>query len=104
MPARLDASASGFAEALAGLLDRRRSVEGEADRAAAEIIARVRAEGDAALIDLTRRFDRVQLTAETLRIGPADLAAAAGRCSAEDRAALSEAAQRIRAYHERQLP
>ena len=76
MPARLDAAAPDFAKRLTALLDRRRADEADAERAAAEIIARVRAEGDAAVIDLTRRFDRVELSPGTLRIGSAEIAAA----------------------------
>ena len=104
MPARLDAAAPDFAKRLTALLDRRRADEADAERAAAEIIARVRAEGDAAVIDLTRRFDRVELSPGTLRIGSAEIAAASAACDRHQRAALTLAHERIEAYHRRQLP
>ncbi|HEX6101437.1 MAG TPA: histidinol dehydrogenase [Alphaproteobacteria bacterium] len=104
MPVRLDAAAADFDKRLAGLIDRRRADEADAERAAAEIIRRVRAEGDAAVIDLTRRFDRVELSPETMRIGADEVAAASARCGPKQRAALEQARDRIEAYHRRQLP
>jgi histidinol dehydrogenase len=104
MPARLDAAAPDFGRRLAMVIDRRRADEADAERAAAEIIGRVRAEGDAALIDLTRRFDRVELSPRTLRIGSDEIAAAGARCDPAQRAALEQARNRIEAYHRRQLP
>jgi histidinol dehydrogenase len=104
MPARLDAAAPGFQEGLKALIERRRQEGGEAERAAAEIIGRVRAEGDAALIDLTRRFDRIELTAEGLRIGPEAIEEAASRCDPRLLEALALARARIEDYHRRQLP
>jgi histidinol dehydrogenase len=104
LPVRLDAAARDFGKRLSALLDRRRADEADAERVAAEIIRRVRAEGDAALVDLTRRFDRVELSPERLRIGADEIAAASARCDPERRAALEQASERIEAYHRRQLP
>jgi histidinol dehydrogenase len=104
MPARLDAAAPDFEKRLRLLIDRRRAEEAEAERAAGEIIRRVRAEGDAALVDFTRRFDRLELLPEELRIKPDEIAAACARCDAGQRAALVQARDRIEAYHRRQLP
>ena len=104
MPARLDAAAPDFEKRLRLLIDRRRADEAEAERAAADIIRRVRTEGDAALIDLTRRFDRLELLPEALRIKPDEIAAASACCEAGQRAALEQARDRIEAYHRRQLP
>lgn len=104
MPARLDAGDPDFAARLRALIDRRRAEGSEAERAAAEIVRRVRAEGDAALIEFTRRFDQVRLTPATLRIGAGEIAAAAARLSPEQRAALAQACERIADYHRRQLP
>ena len=72
--------------------------------AVAAIIARVRAEGDAALVELTNRFDRTDLTADRLRLTEGEIDAACAAADPEDRAALELAAQRIRAYHARQMP
>jgi histidinol dehydrogenase len=74
------------------------------DQTVAAIIADVRTRGDAAVIDLTARFDRLTLTPETLAFTPAEIAAEVASVSPEDRAALDLAATRIRAYHERQRP
>ena len=104
MPVRLDASAPDFAQQLRTLLDRRRDEEGDAERIAAEITARVRVEGNAALIDYTRRFDRLELSPETLRIGADEMTAALSRCRPGDLAALALARDRIEDYHRRQLP
>ncbi|HXV22751.1 MAG TPA: histidinol dehydrogenase, partial [Alphaproteobacteria bacterium] len=104
MPVRLNAVAHDFDEGLSALINRRRAEEEDAEGAAAEIIRRVRAEGDGALVELTRRFDRFELHAEGLRIAPEEIAAAAAGCDAAQRAALAEARDRIEDYHRRQLP
>jgi histidinol dehydrogenase len=104
MPVRLDATLPGFETALAELLARRRAEEEGARRIAAEIIAAVRNEGDAALVELTLRHDRIDCSRSGLRIAKADIAAAAARSPYRERAALAEAAVRIEAYHRRQLP
>ena len=104
MPLRLDARRPGFDVAFAALLSAKREMERDVDRTVADIIADVRARGDAALIDYTRRFDRVALTPETLRVPAAEIAAAAGRCAPETLAALRFAATRIEDFHRRQMP
>jgi histidinol dehydrogenase len=70
----------------------------------AAIIADVRACGDAAVIELTERFDRLALTPETLRFSEAEIDAAVAQVPEAERAALELAAERIRAYHARQMP
>jgi histidinol dehydrogenase len=104
MPVTLNAAAPDFETAFAALLGAKREDSPDVDAAVADIIAEVRTRGDAAVIALTEKFDRVTLSPETLRISPAEVNAAAAKVSAEDRAALELAATRIRAYHERQLP
>jgi histidinol dehydrogenase len=104
LPLRLDAAAPGFAAAFAGLLAAKRETAADVDAVVAAIVDDVVARGDAALIDYTRRFDRLTLTAETLRIPAAEIAAAARQCDDETLAALSLAAERIESYHRRQLP
>ena len=74
------------------------------DEAVVAIIAEVRSRGDAALCELTARFDRLDLTPEGLRFSAEEIAAQVARVSDEDRAALALAAERIRAYHARQMP
>jgi histidinol dehydrogenase len=104
MPLRLSTVAPDFAAAFERLLAMKREAAEDVDAAVAAIIADVRARGDAALVELTRRFDGLDLTSETLRIGKDEIAAARGQCAPETLAALSLAAERIAAYHKRQLP
>ncbi len=100
---RLDTRADGFAEAFARLLARAGETDAEVERRVREIIADVRARGDAALLEYTRRFDRLEATAVTaLEIPRARLEQALRELPATPRAALERAAMRIRAYHERQ--
>ena len=104
MPLRLDAAAPGFAAAFAALLAAKRETAADVDAVVAAIIDDVVARGDAALIDYTKRFDRLTLTAETLRIPAAEIAAAARQCDEKTLAALRLAAERIESYHRRQIP
>ncbi|PIE11700.1 MAG: histidinol dehydrogenase [Rhodobacterales bacterium] len=104
MVQRLETSDEGFEDAFAALLSAKREDAPEVDDIVAEIIARVRAEGDAALIALTAQFDRLTLDAEGLRFSEAEIDAACAQVSPKERAALELAAERIRAYHARQMP
>ena len=104
MPQFLDSTDADFETRFAALLTTKREDAPDVDAAVADIIADVRARGDAAVCDLTARFDRLDLTAATMRIEDAEIDRAAASVGAEDRAALELAAGRIRAYHERQLP
>jgi histidinol dehydrogenase len=104
MPLRLETRAPGFAAGFAAFVAAKREMEGDVDEAVAAILEDVRRRGDDAVIELTRRFDRLELTRETMRVLPAEIAAARGRCGAEALAALDFAADRIGAYHRRQLP
>src|SRR3546814_18315369 len=104
MPLRLDSADRGFEAAFAELLDSKREAAADVDAAVAAILAEVRKRGDAALIDYTRRFDRLDLTPATLRIPESELEAAADACDAETIAALELAAARISDYHRRQTP
>ena len=68
------------------------------------IIADVRDRGDAALIELTAKFDRLELTPETLAFSEAEIEAECARVDPDVRRSLDLAHDRIRAYHDRQLP
>jgi histidinol dehydrogenase len=104
MPVFLDTSDPGFETHFAALLSAKREDSPDVDAAVAEIIADVRARGDAALCALTARFDRLELAPEGLRFTPEEIAEHAARVPAAERAALEQAAERIRAYHSRQMP
>jgi len=104
MPHRLDTRDPGFAAAFDAFLGARRAPQDDVGQVVAEILARVRAEGDAAIIALTEQFDRQSLTPETLRFDAAEIEAAAAACDPADLEALGLAAERIRDFHRRQLP
>ena len=104
MPRRLDARDDDFESRFAALIEGTREAEEDVSRSVQSIIADVRARGDAALIELSRRFDRVELTQETLRVSADEIAAAEEACAAGVKDALTIAASRIEAYHRRQLP
>lgn len=104
MPHRLNDAEPGFAAAFERFLGARRDVEESADRTAAEILEDVRARGDAAVLALTAKFDRLELTAETMRIPADEIDAAAAAVEPETRAALDLAAERIRSFHAKTLP
>ncbi|MCH9825171.1 MAG: histidinol dehydrogenase [Alphaproteobacteria bacterium] len=104
MPQFLDATTPDFEEQFAALLGAKREDSPDVDAAVAEIIADVRARGDAAVIELTERFDRLTLTPETLRFAPEEIEALIAQVPQHEREALELAAERIRAYHARQMP
>jgi histidinol dehydrogenase len=104
MPVFLTDTAPDFEDAFAALLAGKRETAADVDDIVAGIITDVRARGDAALIDLTAKFDRLDLTPETLAFTAGEIDAECAKVSPEDRAALELAAERIRAYHVRQMP
>ncbi|MDF1710115.1 MAG: histidinol dehydrogenase [Paracoccaceae bacterium] len=104
MPVFLNATDPDFETAFATLLGAKREDSVDVDDVVAGIIADVRARGDAAVIELTAKFDRLDLTPETLRFSEAEVDALVAQVPAHERAALDLAADRIRAYHVRQMP
>ena len=101
---RLATSDPGFAAGFDALLHQARETTQQVDKPVAAIITDVRARGDAALLDYTARFDRLDLTADRLRFTPADIDEALTHVSAEETAALDLAATRIESFHRAQLP
>src|SRR5690349_16358531 len=99
MPLRLRTDSSRFAAEFAAFAGAKREAAADVDAVVLEIIEAVRRRGDAALIDCTKRFDRLELTPATMRISPAEIAAAARSCDGETLAALRFAAERIEGYH-----
>ena len=104
MARRLNAADKGFEAEFALLIETGRDVDEDVSHRVQGIIAEVRAQGDAALIALSRRYDGVELTPQTLRVSQADIAAAEEGCGEDVKDALRLAASRIEAYHRRQLP
>ena len=104
MPQFLTTTDPDFDAAFAALLTMKREDAPDVDAVVAGIIADVRERGDAAVIELTERFDRLSLTPQSMAFSAGEIAAECDKVSPEDRAALELAAARIRAYHERQMP
>ena len=104
MPQFLNTRDADFEARFTALLGLKREDSPEVDAIVAGIIEEVRATGDAALIALTERFDRLALTPDTLAFTQAEIDAEIAKVSPGDRAALELAAERIRAYHARQMP
>ena len=104
MPVYLSTSDAEFESSFSALLAAKREDAPDVDDTVAAIIADVRARGDAAVLELTARFDRVELTADRLAFGTDEIDRECAGIAAEDRAALELAARRIQAYHERQMP
>lgn len=104
MPQFLDSSAPDFETAFTAILSMKREDSPDVDAVVAEIIADVRARGDDAVIALTSRFDKLDLTPDTLAFTPKEIAAEVAQVSVAERDALELAAERIKAYHARQMP
>jgi histidinol dehydrogenase len=103
MAVRLDARDPGFPQQFDALQSAKREIAEEVDEAVRDIIAQVRARGDAALIDFTRRFDGHDPRAG-FRIGDGEVAQAIASCDRETLDALALARDRIEAFHRLQLP
>ncbi|WP_294608313.1 histidinol dehydrogenase [uncultured Roseovarius sp.] len=104
MPVFLNATDPGFETQFQTLLSAKREDSPDVDDIVADIIRDVRTRGDQAVIELTGKFDRLDLTPETLRFSPEEMADLVAQVPDGERAALELAADRIRAYHTRQLP
>jgi histidinol dehydrogenase len=104
MPITLSTRDPGFEASFRRLLDAKRESAVDVDAAVASIIDDVARRGDAALIDYTQRFDRVDLSATGLRLTRREIAEAGAAAPAETVAALRLAAERIESFHRRQLP
>jgi len=95
---------AGFEAGFAAFLNERRGSPPDVDAAVADVIEDVRTGGVDALIRLTARFDKVELTEATLGLTADEIAAGAEACPQAARDAIAFAAARIRSYHERQRP
>jgi histidinol dehydrogenase len=100
----LKSGGADFEDRFKALLALKREQSADVNDKVAAIIARVREEGDAALIDLTKTYDRVDLRLAGIRVTPAELAAARSLVDARTLAALKLAHDRILDHHRRQLP
>jgi len=104
MPVRLDQSSADFAERFADFLAIKREVSADIESAVRAIVDDVAARGDAALLEATRKFDRLDLDAAHLRVSTAEIEAGLQACDTETLDALKFARDRIEVFHRRQLP
>lgn len=104
MPVRLSTSDAGFASQFNALLATKREVSEDVDQAVRAIIADVRARGDRALIDLSQKFDQVDLGQIGIRVSESEVDDAVRACSPETLEALGFARDRIADHHLRHLP
>ena len=104
MPMHLKSTAADFEASFAALLAQKREVSTDVDLAVRAIIDDVRVRGDAALIDLSKKFDAVDLGTVGIKIGSDEVEAAVAQCSPDTIEALKFARDRIRDHHVRQLP
>jgi histidinol dehydrogenase len=104
MPIRLDARTADFAARFAAFLAMKRELAEDVADSVRAIIADVRRRGDRALVELSQKFDRVDLGRIGLRVSADEIAAATAQCDGTAIAALKFARDRIEAYHRRQKP
>ena len=104
MPQILNINQADFEAQFQALLSAKREDSPDVDATVAKIIADVRARGDAAVIELTSKFDRLDLASDTLAFSREEIMVHCATVPSEERAALELAAERIRAYHARQMP
>ncbi|MBX3584106.1 MAG: histidinol dehydrogenase [Rhizobiaceae bacterium] len=104
MAVTLVQSDADFEQRFSALLAAKREAAPDVDAAVRDIIARVRTDGDAALVDYTQRFDRADLTELGIAVSSADIARAYEEADPETVEALRFARDRIRSHHERQRP
>lgn len=104
MPVELNAAAPDFTRQFDAMVKAKRDAEADVSAVVAGIIADVRKRGDAVLHELNRKYDQVDSVTLGLRIGQAEIDAAAARVDAATMVALETAAERIRLFHARQKP
>jgi histidinol dehydrogenase len=104
MPVRLDITSAGFDRRFQEFLAAKREVSADVERATRAIVDDVVARGDAALVEATRKFDRLDIDAGRLRVTAGEIDAAVKACDAQTIEALKFARDRIETFHVRQMP
>lgn len=104
MPIRLDAASADFPQRFKAFLAMKREVSADIEAAVRAIVDDVAMRGDAALLEATRKFDRLDIAAGGLRIAAEEIEAAMAACDAATIDALRFARDRIEAFHARQMP
>ena len=102
---KLFQSDPGFEEAFVKLLGQKRETDADVNTAVANILKDVVSRGNAAVIDYTNKFDRLDLhSANELKVSDDEIATAIKQCDVETLDALKIAAKRIESYHQKQIP
>jgi histidinol dehydrogenase len=104
MPIRLDRSHADFDAEFKKFLAAKREVSADVEAAARAIVEDVAGRGDAALLEATKKFDRLDLAPAGLRVTAAEVDAAVKACDAATLDALKFARDRIETFHLKQLP
>jgi len=104
MPLKLSITDANFEEDFVKLLGMKRESDADVDAAVANIIADVRARGDEAVCEYTNRFDRLNIDAKGMVVSAAEVDAAIADIDADLLKSLELAAERIGAYHAKQMP
>jgi len=104
LPQFLNINDADFETRFEVLLNAKREDSPDVDATVADIISDVRNRGDAAVIELTAKFDHLELTPETLAFSAEEIDIECEKVPTEQRDALELAAKRITDYHARQLP
>jgi histidinol dehydrogenase len=104
MPIRLDNKSADFAARFAAFLSTKRETAQDVEHVVRAIIDDVRKNGDRALIALSQKFDRIDLSKFGIRVSTAEIDAATAACDRRALDALKVARDRIEAYHQRQKP
>jgi histidinol dehydrogenase len=104
MPIRLDSRAPDFTERFRAFLDAKREAAADVEQDARAIIADVIARGDRALLELSRKFDHVDLDLVGMKVDASEIISAVGASERKALDALALARDRIETYHRRQLP
>ncbi len=104
MPLRLDSAQADFEQRFSDLLGGKRESSKDVNDAVAAIIADIRSRGDAAVVELTNKFDKANVSETTLAFTAEEIASAAAKVPDNVRAAMQTAHDRIMAHHEKQKP
>lgn len=104
MVRRLNTLDRSFKADFEALLHSRKQSEDDVAAKVRTIIADVRARGDDALVELTNKFDHAGVTRDSLKVTAAEIETGAAKITKPQEDAIATAADRIEAYHSRQLP
>jgi histidinol dehydrogenase len=104
MPVRLDRNSADFTGRFSEFLAMKREVSADIEAATRLIVDDVRERGDVALVEATRKFDRLDIDASRLRVRTEEIATAIKACDPATIEALELARDRIESFHHRQMP